>query len=702
VVRVLLVEDDEDDYLITSDMLARQDRVQFVLDWRASFHEALEAIQNGHHDVYLIDYRLGEHTGLDLVREAFASRPFASVIMLTGQAAIEIDLEATALGVTDYLVKQELDPSGLERSIRYAIRHQKAISDLSRSEERYALAMRAVNDGVWDWDLLTDRVYFSPRWHMMLGRPELVDDQRPSVWFDLVHPSDVAVLRAALEAHVRGAVSPLESEHRMRHADGSWRWMRTRGLAIHDEDGVATRMAGSLSDVTEQRGAQVRLQHDALHDSLTELPNRTLFMNRVEHVLDASRRDAAGGCALLFLDVDGFKLVNDSLSHAVGDNLLIALAARFSSALRPGDTVARLGGDEFIVLLEDVVDADSAVVVAERILRAIEEPFTIDGNELFVSVSVGIALSAPDSHAVDLIRDADIAMYDAKRRGRAGSAIFDASMRRRVVTRQVRETELRQAIDGSLLGIHYQPIVELATGRICGLEALSRWPAGWPPLSPTEFISIAEEIGVIDTLGEQMMQLALRTLAGWRRDGVVDDAVCMSINLSGRQLDNPRIAEQVLAAIDSVGLSPGSVKLEITESTLMREVQRVQKVFAAVCATGVGLHLDDFGTGYSSLTALRQFPVDTLKIDRSFIGTVSEQDDDKLLIVRSTVALAHSLGLAVIAEGIECAEQLQRLRSLGCEYGQGYLFSRALNAHDIRILLETWRADDVIGLAATT
>jgi EAL domain-containing protein (putative c-di-GMP-specific phosphodiesterase class I) len=293
-------------------------------------------------------------------------------------------------------------------------------------------------------------------------------------------------------------------------------------------------------------------------------------------------------------------------------------------------------------------------------------------------------------------------MYDAKRRGRAGSAIFDASMRRRVVTRQVRETELRQAIDGSLLGIHYQPIVELATGRICGLEALSRWPAGWPPLSPTEFISIAEEIGVIDTLGEQMMQLALRTLAGWRRDGVVDDAVCMSINLSGRQLDNPRIAEQVLAAIDSVGLSPGSVKLEITESTLMREVQRVQKVFAAVCATGVGLHLDDFGTGYSSLTALRQFPVDTLKIDRSFIGTVSEQDDDKLLIVRSTVALAHSLGLAVIAEGIECAEQLQRLRSLGCEYGQGYLFSRALNAHDIRILLETWRADDVLGLAVTT
>ena len=241
VVKVLLIEDDEDDYLITRDMLARQDRVRFVLDWCSSFSEALETIRTEHHDVYLVDYRLGEHTGLDLVREAFASRPFTSVIMLTGQAAIEIDLEATSLGVTDYLVKQALDPSGLERSIRYAIRHQKAISDLARSDERYALAMRAVNDGIWDWDLSTDQVYFSPRWHAMLGRPELVDDLEPSVWFDLVHPSDIAGLRGAIDAHLNGLASPLESQHRMLHADGSWRWMRTRGLAIHDSDGVATR-----------------------------------------------------------------------------------------------------------------------------------------------------------------------------------------------------------------------------------------------------------------------------------------------------------------------------------------------------------------------------------------------------------------------------------------------------------------------------
>ena len=425
-------------------------------------------------------------------------------------------------------------------------------------------------------------------------------------------------------------------------------------------------------------------------------------MNRLEHVLLASRRDAQRGCALLFLDIDGFKLVNDSLSHAVGDNLLIALAAWLSSAVRPGDTVARLGGDEFIVLLEDLVDVDAAIVVAERILRSTEEPFTIGGNDLFVSLSVGIALSAPDSDAGDLIRNADIAMYDAKGRGRARSAVFDDSMRRRVVDRHTRETELRQAVDGSLLGIHYQPIVELATGRICGLEALSRWPAGWPPVSPMEFISIAEEIGVIDKLGQHVMRLALQTLADWRREGVVDDDVCMSINLSGRQLDNPKLAEQVMDAIESAGLPPGALKLEITESTLMQEVHRVQKVFAAVCATGVGLHLDDFGTGYSSLTALRQFPFDTLKIDRSFVAAVSEEDDDKLVIVRSTVAMAHSLGLSVIAEGIECEEQVRRLRSLGCEYGQGYLFSRPLNAEDIRIVLESWRADDVIGLAATT
>jgi diguanylate cyclase (GGDEF)-like protein/PAS domain S-box-containing protein len=699
-IKILLVEDDEDDYLITRDMLVGEQRTRFSVDWCSQYDEALATIGEQLHDVYLIDYRLGQSTGLDLVREGFASRPFAPVIMLTGQAAYEIDLEATALGVTDYLVKQELDPSGLERSIRYAISHQKAIQSLSQSEERYALAVRAANDGIWDWDLLGDQIYFSPRWHAILGLPEQARDLDPANWFELVHPADLLRLESAIEAHLEGRTPHLLSEHRMRHSDGTWRWVMTRGLAIRTPEGRPTRMAGSLSDITDRRIAQLRLQHDALHDTLTGLPNRTLFSDRLNQILQRTVRDPSTGCAVLFLDIDRFKLVNDSLSHSVGDNLLIALAGRMSAALRPGDTVARLGGDEFTVLLEDVLGAEDASVVADRMLEALDEAFNIDGNELFVSASIGIALSAPGLGPGDLMRNADIAMYDAKRRGRGRSAVFDESMHRRVVDRLNRETELRQVVECSLLGIHYQPIVDLASGRISGLEALARWPADWPFVSPAEFIQVAEETGVIGALGQQVMRVALEHLADWRREGLVSDEVCMSVNLSGRQLDDPGLAEQVRAAIEAVKLPAQALKLEITESTLMHELERTQRVFSEVCGTGVGLHLDDFGTGYSSLTALHRFPVDALKIDRSFVATINNAQDGNDVIVRSTVALAHSLGLPVIAEGIECSDQLHRLRSLGCEFGQGYLFSPALSADDTRSLLERWEPASVSGLTA--
>jgi diguanylate cyclase (GGDEF)-like protein/PAS domain S-box-containing protein len=698
-IRVLLVEDDEDDYLITRDMLARHGRVQFTVDWRRDYGGGLVAIREHRHDVYLIDYRLGEHTGLELVKAGFVSRPFAPVIMLTGEGAYEIDLEATALGVTDYLVKQALDPVSLERSIRYAIRHNQALADLSRSEERYALAVRAANDGIWDWDLVGNRIYLSPRWHAILGQPEQAGDDDPAVWFDLVHAGDILRLRSAIEAHLDGRTPHLQSEYRMRHADGTWRWVMTRGLAIRGLDGVPTRMAGSLSDVNDRRLAQLRLQHDALHDTLTGLPNRTLFVDRLNQILQRSLRDPTAGCAVLFFDIDRFKLVNDSLSHGVGDNLLVALAGRVSAALRPGDTVARMGGDEFTVLLEGITDAADATVVADRILHSLDHAFNIDGNELFVSASVGISLSSPGLGPADLMRNADIAMYDAKRLGRARIAVFDESMHRRVVNRLARETELRQVVECSLLEIHYQPIVDLVSGEICGLEALARWPADRPPVPPMEFIAIAEETGVIGALGQHVMLGALRTLAGWRADGLVSDDVCVSVNLSGRQLDDPGLAEQVLSAIAAVDLPAHSLKLEITESTLVREFERTQHLFSEVCSTGVGLHLDDFGTGYSSLTALHRFPVDALKIDRSFVATITEENGSDV-IVRSTVALAHSLGLPVIAEGIEDPNQLRQLRSLGCEFGQGYLFSPPLNADDTRALLESWSPAAAIELGA--
>jgi diguanylate cyclase (GGDEF)-like protein len=401
------------------------------------------------------------------------------------------------------------------------------------------------------------------------------------------------------------------------------------------------------------------------------------------------------------VDMDHFKDVNDTLGHHVGDELLRTVATRIDSTVRAlvpprsaedsATTVARLGGDEFAVLLEDIVDAAGAMVVAERVLRSLDAPFSVDGHGLFASLSIGIALQLPGLGPADLLSNADIAMYHAKRRGRGRCAHFDEAMRRRIVHRLARENELRQAVDASLLTIHYQPIVSLATGEIRGMEALARWPEGWGAVPPSEFIAIAEDTGMIGSLGQHVLRVALATLAGWRRDGLVADDVCMSVNLSARQLDDPGLAAQVQAAIARTKLPPNALKLEITESTLVTEPERTRDVFAEVCAGGIGLHLDDFGTGYSSLSALQRFPVDALKIDRSFVADLAADGDGNEVIIRSTVAMAHSLGLPVIAEGIETPAQLRRLRSLGCEFGQGHLFSPALSADDIAALLARWR-----------
>jgi diguanylate cyclase (GGDEF)-like protein/PAS domain S-box-containing protein len=704
VISVLLVDDDEEDYIITRDMLEQQDRARFALDWCSDFESAVIEIGKQHHDAYLVDYNLGENTGLDLVRTALASRPAAPVIILTGRSDYEVDLEAAVLGVTDFLLKQELNPFSLERSIRYAINHQHALSALERSEERYALAARAVNDGIWDWDLQSGSIFLSPRFHALLGRADLGSDSDPSFWFDLVHEDDLARLRTAIDAHLEGRTSHLQSEHRMRHSDGTWRWVLTRGLAVRDGNGEATRMAGSLSDITERRRAEGQLQHDAFHDSLTGLPNRALFVDRLEHALRHSERDSGVGCAVLFLDIDRFKLVNDSFSHAVGDRLLILSAERIAEVLRPGDTVARIGGDEFTILVDDIgreETAESATQVAQRVQEALSEGFDIDENRLFVTASIGISLSSTDLTAADLLRNADIAMYEAKRRGRAGTAVFDQSMHQRVAHRLRQENDLREVVEQSLLDVHYQPIVELSSGRVHGFEALARWPKGWAPVPPAEFIPVAEETGLIGPLGLQVLGKSLRTLAFWRRSGLIAADVMMSVNVSARQLDDPRFPEDVLAAISAAGVPGHVLRLEITEGTLMREPERMARFVSEVCATGVGLDLDDYGTGYSSLTALREFPVNALKIDRSFIATLTD-DVDSEVIVRSTVALAHSLGLKVIAEGIEHPGQLRRLRSLGCEYGQGYLFSTPGSGSEIAALLAKWSPVRTVLLADVT
>jgi diguanylate cyclase (GGDEF)-like protein/PAS domain S-box-containing protein len=696
--RVLLVEDDEDDYIITRDLLASQDRAAFELEWAPTYEQALEAVAAHSHDVYLVDYRLGGHTGLELVREAFAGEPQAPVILLTGRSDYRVDLEATLLGVTDFLVKGTLEPVGLERSIRYAVRHHVAMRDLRRSEERYELATRAANDGIWDWDLSDGTMYFSPRWKTILGYGEDLRADGLQAWLGLVHPDDVERLQGAIQAHRAGRTPHFENEHRIRHADGTWRWVLSRGVAIRDQAGRATRMAGSLSDITGRRNAEQRLVHDAFHDALTGLPNRALFTDRLAQALRRIERDASRRSAVLFIDLDGFKLVNDSLGHGTGDELLVALARRLGALLRPGDTVARLGGDEFTILLDDLGDQEGAIQAAERVQEAIAEPFRVAERELFVSTSIGICLNSPGMGPAEMLRNADIAMYDAKRHGRSRSAVFDQSMHRRMVSRMSRETVLRQAIETERLRTFFQPIVDLASGRIVALEALARWPADREEVAPDEFIPIAEETGLISALGRLVLRSGCRALADWRDRGVIGPDIQLSVNVSARQLADAALIADVRSALEDSGLPGEALALELTESTLMENPAGARAVLAQLGRLGIGVQLDDFGTGYSSLTLLNHFPGDTLKVDRSFVATLHVRQESQM-IVRAIIALAHNLGMRVIAEGIDHAEQLRHLRDLGCTRGQGFLFAVPLPPGETEDLLTRWTPPESLVLA---
>ncbi len=430
----------------------------------------------------------------------------------------------------------------------------------------------------------------------------------------------------------------------------------------------------------DHRRSVERLQHGALHDALTGLPNRTLFVDRLEQALRrARRRGPASRAAVLFLDLDRFKVVNDSLGHQVGDQLLQAVALRLDAALRPGDTVARMGGDEFTVLLEDVADAREATVVAERVLATLADPFDIAGRELFVSSSIGIALGGPDAEPEGLIRDADVAMYRAKAQGKARHAVFDAQMHRRVLARLDLETDLRRAIEAGSLQVLFQPILRAETGELTAFEALCRWD-----VDTADFVAIAEETGLIVPLGRFVLAEAARRAAEW-------DA-CVSVNVSARQLAHPDFTAGVEAALRASGAQPEQLRLEVTESAMTQDPEHARRVLTDLRdRVGVSAHLDDFGTGASSLRFLHRFPGGALKIDRGLVIDMLT-DAGSHEIVKAIVGLAHNLGMEVVGEGVETAEHLDALRALGVELAQGFHLAAPLTAEAAGHLLATARS----------
>ena len=570
-------------------------------------------------------------------------------------------------------------------SLRDVTERVEAERALRESEERYALAARGTNDGLWDWNLVTGEIYYSPHWKAMIGHGEAEIGNSPAEWLGRIHPDDREQVETQIQQHIGGEKAQCECQYRLRDCDGEYRWMLGRGLALFDESGRATRLSGSQTDINERKIAENQLEHNAFYDVLTNLPNRALFSERLDRTIARNNRHPQESFAVLFLDIDRFKKINDSLGHLSGDRLLIEASARFARCLRPGDTVARLGGDEFAILLDDLNGLEDVHQIADRIHAELAAPFQLDGHEAFVTVSMGIALGqGSESSAEELLRSADTAMYRAKGAGRGRHEIFEATMHARAVKLLEMETDLWRALERDELRLHYQPIIDLKRGGICGFEALVRWQHPERGLvSPADFIPLAEESGLIVPIGWWVLGEACRQATAWQSEF---GPLFMSVNLSPKQLSQPDILERVRGALQCSGFDGHSLKLEITESVIMENTDSASQMLRTIKEMGVRFSMDDFGTGYSSLSYLHRFPLDTIKIDRSFIAQMQPGARDHE-IVNTIISMSRGLKMNVVAEGVETAEQLQALREMRCGFAQGFYISRPQESGQIEALL---------------
>jgi diguanylate cyclase (GGDEF)-like protein/PAS domain S-box-containing protein len=552
-------------------------------------------------------------------------------------------------------------------------------------EEQLSLALSGASDVLWDWDLPGNRLHLSPRWRDLLGLPA-VSSGTPADWLDRVHPEDAAPLRAALASHFEGRTDSFEHEHRVRHADGDWRWVLVRGTARRDEKGAAVRAAGLMSDITRHRTLVERMAHDARHDGLTGLPNRTLFLDLLRHSFYRTRRHEDYRFAVLFIDIDRFKMVNDAFGHEAGDQLLHQIGRRLESCLREGDTLARHGGDEFTMWLDDVRGSADAVRVADRVHEVMREPFDLgEGQRVQSSASIGVAVgSSQYQKAEDVLRDADVAMYRAKALGKARTAVFQRDVAEGAPAYLQLESDLRNALVRNELLVHYMPIVDVMTGKVRAVEALARWQH--PRLGlvgPSKFIAMAQETGLIISIDQWVLQTASRQLHDWRLEIATANRLSISVNFSRNLLEQADVGAQIDRVLRESHLLPGDLNMDINESVLAPD--NGIDALADLHQRGLKLHMDDFGTGQGWLRHLHKIEVDTIKIDHSFLAGGADRDRQVLTRI---VQIARDLGKSVIAEGVETKEQARLVREVGCSFAQGFFFSPPLDPAKTRTLLQ--------------
>ncbi|HEX2829037.1 MAG TPA: EAL domain-containing protein [Burkholderiales bacterium] len=684
-IRVLHLEDNPSDAALIQAKL-RADIRSCDIEWVQGEADFAAALARSDFDLVLSDFNLTGYNGMEALELAQSERPEAPVILLSGELTEEEAIACVNRGATDYVFKDRLERlvPAVTRALRESAerrRRLQAEAALRLNERRLQLALEASETAVWELDVESGALQFSRGPEPLLG---FSADELPATidgWTKLVHPHDSHHVADAI-AHVLSGESPkLRIEYRIRSKQGSSRWLQTVGGVVQSAGGKPVRISGTHRDITDLKDYQAELEFRANHDWLTGLANRNVLADRIDHSVAIAERSRRG-FGLLYLDLDGFKAVNDTLGHGAGDQLLQAVVGRLKSCVRDSDTVARLGGDEFAVVLHDIAQTAAAGTVAHKVLQEVSKPFEIAGREVRVSASIGVAIYPTDGTSREtLLANADTAMYRAKQSGRNQVIFYTAELGADAQARLELESDLRKAVQNDELELHYQPRVDFSTGAITAIEALVRWRRpGHGLVTPARFLPIAEGNGLIVPIGEWVLRTACAQMKRWRDAGHTASRV--AVNLSARQLRQPDLAEKISAILREIGLESRYLELEIPEEAT--DDPGSHKMIEALTALGVAHTIDDFGTSFASLAYLKRSAVDVLKIDRSFVRGLPDNADDAG-IVRSIIAIGHSLDIAVVAEGVETEGQRRFLEAHGCDGMQGYLHSRPGPVEDMDI-----------------
>ena len=683
--RILVVDDNE----LNRELLVRRlERNDILADTASGGIEALERIAAEPFDLVLLDINMPDLDGISVlqtVRETYAATSLP-IIMVSARDESESIAEAINKGANDYITKP-IDFLVAFARINTQLDIRRTHARLKESEERYALAFRGANDGLWDWDLRSGQIFYSDRWKDMLGLSDVPMNNDPESWFNLVHPDEVGGLKNAIEDHLLGKSEALEYEYRALHSDEGFRWVLTRGVASRGDDGQAVRISGSQTDVTRTKA----------YDPITSIPNTVLFMDRLEWLMDRERRNRQGGFAVFLIKIERIRELRQTFGPVAGENILVEIANRLTETLRIEDTattlqdatsitISRHDEADFAVLLEGCRDETSTPKIADRVQAEIREPLQVGGEEVVLNSSIGIVVIGADaddnSNANDVIGHAASALARARTKGRGNYELFDRDMQDRALKRLKLETDLRHAIAQNGLHLNYQPIVDLATGEVTACEALARWTHPQDgPISPVDFIPLAEDGGLINAIGDWVLEEACRQHGEWLAAGA--RPISLAVNFSLLQMQREDVEERVMDTLERTNMNPHHLKIEITESIFMEDIDRINRILSALNAKGIDIAIDDFGTGYSSLAYLNRLPITHLKIDRSFVSDISS-DIAAQAIIQSTLLMAQSLGIKVIAEGIETEDQVAMLKVMKADYGQGYYYSRPISGENLQ------------------